>query len=147
LTDRFKLVAHREARIQPVYSLIVVKPGLMVETPRDPNDVSPGGRIRPGQGTRTGQNNATVESTAWLAEQLSWTVGRMIVDNTGLTGHYSAKLHWTREDAPLGDSSGDSAPEISIFTALQEQLGLKLVPTKGPVECLVIDHVEMPSEN
>jgi uncharacterized protein (TIGR03435 family) len=80
-----------------------------------------------------------------------------VVDNTGLTGKYDMTLKWAPDDnhgasAPADNhgasadvSSADSGP--SIFTALQEQLGLKLEPTKGPVETIVVDHVEMPSEN
>jgi uncharacterized protein (TIGR03435 family) len=75
-------------------------------------------------------------------------LGRVVVDNTGLTGHYHADLHWTPDRGSSSESNlASDAPELSIFTALQEQVSLKLVPTKGPVEVLVIDHVELPSEN
>ncbi len=67
-------------------------------------------------------------------------VGRDVVDKTGITGRYNLKLQWTPDDA-----AANSGP--SLFTALEEQLGLKLEPAKGPVQVLVIDHVEMPSEN
>ena len=87
-------------------------------------------------------------TTAVLAANLSGMLGRMVINDTGLTGRYHADLHWTpdRGMSAGGDPAG-AAPELSIFTALPEQLGLKLMPTKGPVEVLVIDHVELPSEN
>jgi len=90
---------------------------------------------------------ATKLTTVWLAAQLSSTMGRMVVDNTGLTGTYSADLHWTPDNQLMASGQAESDTSLSIFTAVEEQLGLKLIPTKGPVECLVIDHVEMPSEN
>ncbi len=98
-----------------------------------------------------------------FADVLSRLVGLLVVDKTGLKGHYDFALKWTpdegqggmfkgpgdpgaagqpREPAPPADTAGPS-----IFTALQEQLGLKLESKKGPVETIVIDHVERPSEN
>ena len=90
-----------------------------------------------------------------LATALSRTyvslLGRNVIDATGLTGPYDVHLKWARDSlsapagpnaTPLSDATGPS-----IFTALQEQLGLKLESTKGPVEVLVIDHVERPSAN
>lgn len=83
--------------------------------------------------------------------------GRLVLDETGLKGHYDFTLEWTRErSAPLPggntDPNTDDRPVLnvsgpSLFTAIQEQLGLKLEPQKGPVEVLVIDHIEKPSEN
>ena len=70
-----------------------------------------------------------------------------MVDKTGLTGAYDVDLKWTPDDTgiPNGDAAVESSP--SIFTAVQEQLGLKLNSTKGPVETLIIDYAEMPSAN
>ena len=145
LTDRFKLKVHRETKIQPIYSLVVIKQDALTAAP-PPADGKPVGMgWRPGRGDRAGQMVATNLTTGWLAAQLSGALGRMVVDNTGLTGTYQADLHYT-PDTPAGSQAG-SDTSLSIFTAVEEQLGLKLVPTKGPVECLVIDHVEMPSEN
>jgi len=76
------------------------------------------------------------------AMSLSGTVGRVIIDKTGLTGQYDIELTWAWRDDP---GSGETGP--SIFTALQEQLGLKLEPAKAPVDVVVIDHIERPSEN
>ena len=73
---------------------------------------------------------------------LSNLAGRTVVDKTGLTGNYDIDLKWTPDDQ---QGTPDAGP--TLFTALEEQLGLKLVPAKGPVETLVIDHVERPSEN
>jgi uncharacterized protein (TIGR03435 family) len=78
-----------------------------------------------------------------FADILSRQVQRTVIDKTGLAGSYDLTLQFSREDNR--DADVDSAP--SIFTALPEQLGLKLQPAKGPVETLVVDHVEMPSEN
>ena len=83
---------------------------------------------------------------AFFADPFSPTrekAARNVIDKTGLAGNYDLTLQWSREDSSTPDT--DSAP--SIFTALPEQLGLKLQPAKGPVETLVVDHVEMPSDN
>jgi uncharacterized protein (TIGR03435 family) len=104
-----------------------------------------------GRGDLT-MTGATLER---FADILSRQVGRLIVDKTGLKGEYDFTLKWTPDEgqgAMRGGPPGDAAPppEASgptIFTALQEQLGLKLETQKGPVDTIVIDHVERPSEN
>ena len=94
-----------------------------------------------------------------LARILSGQLGRTVVDKTGLTGNYDYKLAWTPDDVPpamtkpgSSDASegGAAAPDTSapsLFTALQEQLGLKLEATKGPVDVVVIDRLQQPSAN
>jgi uncharacterized protein (TIGR03435 family) len=87
-----------------------------------------------------------------LALLLTLSAGRMVVDKTGLTGQYDFELKWTPDSwGPVAEEFSWLLPESvsgpSIFTAVQEQLGLKLVPSKGPVDVLVIDHIEQPSEN
>jgi len=109
-------------------------------------------QIRMGRGQINGQGMPM----ELLANQLSNILGRSVLDRTGLKGSYDVKLEWTPDqeqggifgggpDAPPPPPSDSSGP--SIFTALQEQLGLKLESQKGPVEIIVIDHLEKPSEN
>lgn len=78
-----------------------------------------------------------------FVDTLAYQVNRTVLDKTGLAGNYNFQLNWTENDAPAAENA--SAP--SLFTALQEQLGLKLEATKGPVQTLVVDHVEMPTAN
>jgi uncharacterized protein (TIGR03435 family) len=87
---------------------------------------------------------ATGVTAALIASVLTNEVDRMVVDKTGLTGSYDLTLDWVR-DAPSDSTDAPAGP--TIFTALEEQLGLKLVPAKGPIPVLVIDAVEKPSEN
>ena len=143
LADRFKLVMHTETRELPIYELVVAKGGPRL-----------GAIKETGSSVNTGNGRIEVRmsnSVAFLADELSKVAGRDVVDKTGITGRYDLKLRWTPDDqaVPASDSSastaGDSAP--TLFTALDEQLGLKLEPAKGPVQVLVIDHVEMPSAN
>ncbi len=134
LADRFKLVTHNETRELPLYALVVAKGGPKL-----------GALQNGGTSINLGKNHLEVQgsnSLSLLAEQLSMAVGRDVIDKTGISGRYNLKLQWTPDDA---SASNDSGP--SIFTALQEQLGLKLEPQKGPVPVLVIDHVEMPTGN
>jgi uncharacterized protein (TIGR03435 family) len=111
--------------------------------------------MRMGRGEITGQS----VPLSFLASVLSQQLGRTVLDQTGLKGNYDVALKWTPEPgegmmlgAPGGGPPPDGAPPPdvsgpSVFTALQEQLGLKLEPTKAPAEVLTIDHVERPSEN
>ncbi len=135
LADRFQLTLHTETREQPVYALVVSKGG-----PKFQESPEPGGLIRKmGRGTLKGQ----AVKLEMLALNLSNELGRRVIDKTGLSGKYDFELHWEPRQAP--------EPELpegpSIFAALQEQLGLRLEPSKGPVEVLVIDRAQRPSKN
>jgi uncharacterized protein (TIGR03435 family) len=156
LADRFKLKVSYATRELPIYALVVAKGGPKLTPAANTGKDS----FRMG-GTSNGTTNELVATDASMGS-LSVTLGREpelerpVVDETGLTGRYDFKLHWTPEvlspqgndtngstaldKAPLTDSSGPS-----LFTALREQLGLKLESRKGPVEILVIDHIERPS--
>jgi uncharacterized protein (TIGR03435 family) len=147
LADRFKLRAHHETRELPIYELVIAKNGLKLQA-SDANPVP--GDITIGRGRITGQNVVMYR----LETALTHALGRTIVDKTGLRGPYDFTLNWTPDDADTSSSqSSNGAVQeadtsgVSIFTAIQEQLGLKLVPAKGPVEVLVVDHVEYPSTN
>lgn len=144
LAERFKLKVHFETRELPEYALVVAKGGAKMKAAAE-------GEMRQISTTGTGQGSemkATAQTVGDLAHMLQMQPemsGRLIVDQTGLTGTYDFAMKWTREQGADADSPGGDAP--TYFTALQEQLGLKLVPTKGPVEVVVIDHIELPSEN
>ena len=134
LEDRFALKYHIEKRELPVYELAIAKHGPKMKTsaPRE----SSSSMMSPGKLT------AHQCLASGLAGTLSGVVGRVVIDKTGLTGVYDVDLTWAWRDDP---GSGESGP--SIFTALQEQLGLKLEPAKAPIDVVVIDHIERPSEN
>jgi uncharacterized protein (TIGR03435 family) len=137
LADRFRLVTHRETRTLPIYVLTVAKGGIKLHQGDGRGGMSAGPRlIRYGSGTM-----------GELAGQLSSFLGRNVIDRTGLTGQYAISLSFAPVDpgAPAGEVAQDFAP--SIFQALQDQAGLKLESTKGPVEVLVIDHAEKPAAN
>ncbi|HEY1744811.1 MAG TPA: TIGR03435 family protein [Granulicella sp.] len=151
LVDRFQLKVHTETKTLPVYEMVVVKDGpkFKASAPEgSPEDKSPNDVAR---GAMTVQS--TVQNTeltghaiplASFANMLTDQLHRTVIDKTGLTGQYDLLLKWTSDDT--SDASSDSSTP-SIFTALQEQLGLKLQSSKGPVDTLVVDRVEMPSEN
>ena len=145
LTDRFKLQFHREMKELPVFALIVAKNGLKLqEARRDPQDGD--GNFRAGRGRLTGQ----MVPMSDLAGMLSGFVGRTVQDRTGVKGLFDLKLDWTPDETQSTAPAGEATPDASgpsIFTALQEQLGLKLEASKGPVEILVIDHAEKAMEN
>jgi uncharacterized protein (TIGR03435 family) len=153
LADRFKLKIHSETKTLPIYELTLMKGGpkfkeAAPEPPagderKDNNPGKHGGMTRMGPGEFTGQEIPI----ASLAGILCYVVHRTVLDKTGLTGKYDIALRYAAEDGPQKDDGAAETSSPSIFTALQEQLGLKLVSTKGPVETLVIDHVELPSEN
>jgi uncharacterized protein (TIGR03435 family) len=134
LADRFALKVHRETRVLPVYELVVSKGGAKL-----PPAKSQGLMINHGRGRLAAQGM----TVALIAQELASDAGRVIVDKTGLNGQFDIDLKWTPDDSD--DTAADAPP--TLFTALEEQYGLKLVAAKGPVEVLVIDHVEQPSPN
>jgi uncharacterized protein (TIGR03435 family) len=148
LANRFKLVTHSEAQTLPAYDLVIDENGAKLQ----PSANEPR-MIHLGRGELT-SSGAPLEL---LAAQLSARLGRPVVDKTGLKGNYAFNLHWTpdpSEEENLKQSGELVAPEPaadsngpSLLTALQEQLGLKLQPQAEPVQVLVIDHAEQPSEN
>jgi bla regulator protein blaR1 len=170
LADRFHLTLHREKRDLPVFALVVAKggPKLHEAKPGDtyanglqgPDGGSGAGLMRMGMGELICQG-VPVEN---LARVLSDRLGHHVVDKTGLTGKYDFTLKWApgEGESPMfrgaggpGPGAGPGGPQPapadasapSLYTALQEQLGLKLDSQKAPVEVLVIDHAEKPTAN
>jgi len=142
LADRFNLSVHLATKVLPIYILVVGNSGPRLRVAsQDPASPKPAT-------FRAGENEFSAESVsmAVLAEQLSTVLRRKVVDRTDLTGRYDFTLKWS---ADIGDgTSGDqNQNDPLIFTAIQEQLGLKLQAAKGPVQILVIDNVDKPSEN
>jgi uncharacterized protein (TIGR03435 family) len=140
LADRFKLVLHRETRTIRAFVLEASKNGPKLEK-AEPGEAS----------TNTSTSNTGVEIDARyttmdaFAKILARKMELPVVNRTGLPGIFNFKLRWTPERAKVPDTGAAEAP--SIFTAIQEQLGLRLRSQKAPVEILVIDHAEKPSEN
>ena len=135
LADRFKLKTRQDRKTLLVYNLVVAKSGpkLKEASPSAGNGYS--GNI----GRVCTLKSDGMEMSA-LADALSSYVSRLVIDKTNLGGKYELNLSFA-----LSTDFTDSAP--SLFTALQEQLGLKLEPAKAPVDVIVIDHIERPSDN
>jgi len=150
LVDRFRLRFHRETKQLPVYLLIVAKGG-----PRLKNHIGDDQQtLKSTAGSGKAKIEATKTSMPKFADSLARFLDRPVVDNTQLKGEYDLKLEWAQ------DHPGESSPSIldslreevgltgpTVFTAMQEQLGLKLQPTKGPVEIVSVDSAEKASEN
>lgn len=149
LAERFQLAIHRDSKEQTVLALVVGKNGSKLQESKG----GAGPMMRMGRGQITGQG---IEMQM-LANNLSNQVGRPVIDRTGLKGRFDIKLEWTpdpgQDIGPFGAPPGVEPPPPpdpngpSLFAALQEQLGLRLESQKGPVEILVIDRAERPSEN
>jgi len=141
LADRFQLTFHRETRELAIYTVTVLKSGPKLKpTTRDPNSLPD----QTGNGSNTRQDwvftNSSMPDFAQLMQNF---VPRPVIDQTKLTGKYDFKLSWTPDTVP--NPAADAPP--GLFTAVQEQLGLKLEPTKAAAPVLIIDHVERPSNN
>jgi uncharacterized protein (TIGR03435 family) len=145
LKSRFQLAMHGETRSLPVYALVIAKGGPRLK-PSDPSDAStntlPTTRMR-GRG-KLEAHHCSIDG---IIPYLSPLEGRTIVDHTGLTGKYDFTLTWEPETPSRDPHPQDEEVRPSIFTAVQEQLGLKFEPQKAPLDVLVIDHIERPSEN
>ena len=133
LKDRFNLKVHHVTKQMPVYALVIAKSGSKL---KESKTKLGWGSVRDGQ---IDYRDADLET---LAYSLSGEVGRIVLDETGLTGKYDLTLKWTPDEER---GAVDAGP--SIFTAVQEQLGLKLEPTTRPVDTIVVDHIERPSAN
>jgi uncharacterized protein (TIGR03435 family) len=139
LADRFKMAAHWETRELPVYALVLAKSGAKLQ----PTKLTESGtHTSSGTGMLTTRGVTMADLARTLTQEGGRDLGRDVVDKTGLPGRYDLELKWTPTDS---DPSAEPGP--SIFTAVGEQLGLRLESTKGPVEVLVVDRIEMPSEN
>lgn len=147
LADRFKLVVHRTTRELPVYALVTGKNGPKLQDSKEhgPENM----RMTGGRGLMVGQ----YIPIDILREALQQVVGRPVANGTGLSGYYDFRLQWDPgDDTPANSADGATSGSVdpaqgSIFTTLQEQLGLRLDARRGLVEVLVIDSAELPSEN
>jgi uncharacterized protein (TIGR03435 family) len=169
LEDRLQLKFHRETKELPIYALVVAKAGKLHEAEGEcgPRPSTPPPPPEPGKlptapcggffgfpGHLSGQKVAIPQ----LLDSISRLTSRVVLNKTNLTGKYDINLEYTPEQGQFQAPPGGAPPGLpplpqpdpngpSLFTALQEQLGLKLESQKGPVEMLVIEHVERPSEN
>jgi uncharacterized protein (TIGR03435 family) len=149
LADRFKLKFHRESKEMQGYALVVAKNGPKL------HEVEPAGKGW--SRNRVGGIDGQEVSLARLAEILAGRLGHPVVERTGIKGVFDLKLSWAPDSATVGNTAENKeAPAVdsmsdpsgpSIFSALQEQLGLRLEARKVPAEIIVIDHLERPSEN
>lgn len=173
LADRFKMQVTHEKKELPIFALVVAKGGIKFSPTKLPPAGTPGtdsssNSGQPQRGTSTTGNGRDSVATVYGEKLTAWAdvlsrqpelEGRKAVDETGLTGEYDLTMKWSRQregdrqerGSDRNEGSGgvqpvdDSGP--SLFTALQEQLGLKLEVRKGPVDTIVIVHIERPSDN
>jgi len=138
LADRFRLQLHHETRTVPGYSLTLAKGGIKA-TLSDPG-------THPGGNGGRGFIDSRASSLSALTIRLSALLGRPVIDMTGDDRKFDFQLRWTPADTQPGkDPAAQDQP--SLFTALQEQLGLKLESGKVSADVLVVDHAELPSDN
>ena len=153
LTDRFQLTFHRESKELPVFAITVAKGG-----PKLKPSTAPAGTLpelinviypeeKGGVHVMLPARNATILQFAAMMQRT--VLDRAVVDQTGLSGTYDFDLEWTPDENQFGGNLPRSVESTkpSLFVAMQEQLGLRLEATRGPVSALVIDRVERPSEN
>lgn len=171
LADRFQLTIHRETKELPIYALVLARkdgklgPQLVEAKAANCTAVDPNKALPPpvpgeppvlpcgGMMMRPNALKAVSIQVGDLTQNFSRLLGRTVVDKTGLTGKYDISMDWTPDESQAGQMPAAAPPPPSepagpsIFTAIQEQLGLKLEAQKGPVETIVIDRVEKPSAN
>jgi uncharacterized protein (TIGR03435 family) len=165
LVDRFKLMVHTEKRELPIYTLVMAKndgklgaklrpvatdcAAVLGRGNGSPAIPQPGERMPCGLRVIPGSIAAAGIPLAFVADSLARFVNRVVTDRTGLSGYFDVELEWAPDQLtqpPGVDVSPTSDPNgPSLFTALQEQLGLKLESTKGPVDVVVVDNVEQPT--
>jgi uncharacterized protein (TIGR03435 family) len=155
LEERFGLKIHREMKESSVYELVTSKNGPKVKSSPDQSSQDDASPPKPGGGPNHGGflvgkgiliGNAV--RMAQFATVISPQLERMVVDKTKLAGRFDIELRWLPDAREIGQDTTQGSPDLpSIFTAVQEQLGLKLESAKGRVEMIVIDRAEKPSAN
>jgi uncharacterized protein (TIGR03435 family) len=155
LADRFSLIVRREMRDEPVFALVMARADGKLGPQMKSSTIdckaaalAAGGQSSCGLTTSTGgaagKMSGVSQTGADLADALgNFGLSRMVIDRTGLKGAFDFELTWTPDTAR--PSPGAAADLPSLFTAIQEQLGLKLEPQRGPVEFLIVDRVEPPT--
>jgi uncharacterized protein (TIGR03435 family) len=157
--ERFRLQSHMDERDLSIYELVVAKSGLKMKPLKeggcvivDPDhprsatqqDVAVCGNLSNGRGTFDAANASMVD----IAKMLSFVVGRTVEDRTNVQGLFPVHLRFSPDDNGANlDAAAGTDNGLSVFTALREQLGLRLQASKGPVRVMLIDHVERPSNN
>ena len=149
LTERFKLTFHREQKVFSIYVLDVAKSGPKLKKSTAPPDDAPAliSTVYPQRVLLPARNATMGEFTSLMQRAI---LDRPVVDKTGLSGKYDFDLEWAPDESQFGGDlspASADAPSPPFFTAIQQQLGLKLEATRGPVEALVVDTVERPSAN
>lgn len=140
LADRFQLKVHHETRELQVYQLVIAKSGSKLKEAK----TTEGGSLNWNNQSLT----ATIAAMESFCHFLSDRLHRKVEDRTGLSGRYDFTMQWSPDEAAGESAAATGADQLpSLFTAVQEQLGLKLEPTKGLVDTIVVDHVQMPSDN
>jgi uncharacterized protein (TIGR03435 family) len=138
LADRFKLKVHFETRELPMFALMIAKGGPKLTPAKD------------GESSRLSVRQNEMTATAISVDEWihsPFLGGRVVVDQTGLKEKYDFTLTWSEPSLTSGAAQENGTDAPSLFTAVQEQLGLKLIPTHGPVEVIVVDDIEKPSAN
>ncbi|HEV2323823.1 MAG TPA: TIGR03435 family protein [Terracidiphilus sp.] len=149
LADRFKLSFHRQQKVFSIYELQVGKGGPKLKPSKEAADVPPAliSTVYPRHILMPARNATMADFVSILQRAV---LDRPVVDKTKLSGRYDFDLQWAPDETQFGGEvpvAPSNAPSPPFFTAIREQLGLRLVATRGPAEALVIDHVERPSPN
>jgi bla regulator protein blaR1 len=150
LAERTKLVLHHESKVLPVYDLVIAENGPKLQPSTSNGPIFGMSLKQMSAGKSQVVDGAQAVPISDLAQQLSHTLGITVFDKTGLKGNYDFNLKWTESSNQPSDTMEAAAgnwtpPDPSLFTAIEQQLGLKLVPQTQPMDILVIDHIEEPT--
>lgn len=149
LADRFKLTFHREPQVFPIYVLEIAKGGSKLKQSSAPATDQPSlvSTVYPQRILLPARNASMADLVSVMQRAI---LDRPVVDKTGLAGRYDFNLEWTPDESQFGGDvspAASDAPIAPFFTAIQQQLGLRLEATRGPIETVVVDHAEHPASN
>jgi uncharacterized protein (TIGR03435 family) len=149
LADRFKLAFHHESKVFSIYALEIAKGGSKLKSSTAPATDQPAlvSTVYPQRILMPARNASMADFVSVLQRAV---LDRTVVDKTGLTGRYDFNLEWAPDESQFGGDVGaapSDTPVPPFFTAIQQQLGLRLEATRGPIQTIVVDHAERPSAN